>query len=67
MDNASPTAYPVPSVSIPSPLLVIAYGNTLRRDDGAGIGLAGILVKQWLARGLGVRYIVSATGARTIH
>ena len=38
---------------IPTPLhlLVIAYGNTLRRDDGAGIGLARILVKQWRALG----------------
>lgn len=58
MDNDSPTNCPAPAAATPARLLVIAYGNTLRRDDGAGIGLAGILVKQWHARGFDVRYIV---------
>ena len=29
------------------PVLVIGYGNSLRRDDGAGLVLAGALVDQW--------------------
>lgn len=63
--SAEPMAGPAESHCWPSSLapcpahfLVIAYGNTLRRDDGAGIGLAGILVKQWRILGIGVRYIV---------
>jgi hydrogenase maturation protease len=47
-----------PEIDADEQLLVIAYGNTLRRDDGAGIGLAGILVARWRALGVGVRYIV---------
>ncbi|HMN30484.1 MAG TPA: hydrogenase maturation protease [Caldilineaceae bacterium] len=33
-------------------LLVIGYGNTLRRDDGAGVALAARLVRCWQARGV---------------
>ncbi|MFN8490172.1 MAG: hypothetical protein U0350_21470 [Caldilineaceae bacterium] len=65
IEGAAPTSCPLPpapcSLSL-APchphLLVIAYGNTLRRDDGAGIGLAGILVKQWRICGVSIRYIV---------
>lgn len=32
-------------------LLVIGYGNTLRRDDGAGIALAEAIAEQWRAQG----------------
>ena len=58
MDNDSPPVCPLAAAATPLRLLVIAYGNTLRRDDGAGIGLAGLLVKQWHAHGLCVRFIV---------
>ena len=34
------------------PVLVIGYGNSLRRDDGAGLVLAAALVDDWQANGL---------------
>ncbi len=58
MAGAAATPRPLPLAPCPPHLLVIAYGNTLRRDDGAGIGLASILVKQWRVCGLAVRYVV---------
>jgi hydrogenase maturation protease len=38
-------------------IVVIGYGNTLLRDDGAGIALAEKLVDYWLARGLSARLL----------
>lgn len=38
-------------------LLIIAYGNTLRRDDGAGIALAERLVEVWQYQGITTRLI----------
>lgn len=40
-----------------SHLLVLACGNSLRRDDGAGLLLAERLVQQWRAAGLSVRHV----------
>jgi hydrogenase maturation protease len=37
--------------------LVIGYGNSLRRDDGAGLFLAAALAERWLAAGLPVRHL----------
>ncbi len=36
-------------------LLIIAYGNSLRRDDGAGLILAEILTQRWLTQNYPVR------------
>jgi hydrogenase maturation protease len=36
-------------------LLVIGYGNTLRRDDGAGVALAEAIAARWRAQGQVVR------------
>jgi hydrogenase maturation protease len=36
-------------------ILIIAYGNSLRRDDGAGLKLAELLEREWRGRGLDVR------------
>lgn len=36
-------------------LLLIGYGNTLRRDDGAGVALAEAIAARWRAQGQGVR------------
>jgi hydrogenase maturation protease len=33
-------------------ILVIGYGNTMRRDDGSGVALAATLVEIWQAKGL---------------
>ena len=57
-NSSAATPCSLPPAPCPPRLLVIAYGNSLRRDDGAGIGLASILVKQWRACGLKVRYVV---------
>lgn len=38
-------------------LLLIAYGNTLRGDDGAGLALAERLAQQWQAQGIPVRHL----------
>ena len=38
-------------------LLIIAYGNSLRRDDGAGIALAERLVEVWQYQGITTRLI----------
>lgn len=38
-----------------SHLLLIAYGNPLRRDDGAGAALADALAATWQAQGLCIR------------
>lgn len=35
-------------------LLIIGYGNTLRRDDGAGVALAKAVAAQWQAQGQSV-------------
>lgn len=43
--------------SLPAHLLIIAYGNPLRRDDGAGLLLAEKLARQWQMRGVAVRTI----------
>jgi hydrogenase maturation protease len=39
--------------------LVIGYGNSLRRDDGAGLILAQLLCDAWTARGLPVRLLLA--------
>ncbi|MCC9077715.1 hypothetical protein FKZ61_016570 [Litorilinea aerophila] len=44
-----------PAVSAAPYLLILGYGNTLRRDDGAGCFLAQALARCWQARGLPVR------------
>jgi hydrogenase maturation protease len=41
------------------PIVVIGYGNTLRRDDGAGIALAEKLVAHWLAHGIPAQLLTS--------
>ncbi len=38
-------------------LLAIAYGNRLRRDDGAGIVLAERVVEIWRQSGVSVQLI----------
>jgi hydrogenase maturation protease len=38
-------------------LLLIAYGNPLRRDDGAGLALAAQLAACWQAQGVHVRHL----------
>ncbi len=38
-------------------LLLIAYGNTLRCDDGAGLALAELLAEDWRAQGICVRHL----------
>lgn len=38
-------------------LLVIAYGNSLRRDDGAGLAFAERLVAQWQSEGIALQHI----------
>jgi hydrogenase maturation protease len=40
-----------------SVLLLIAYGNTLRRDDGAGLALAAQLAQVWRRRGITIRHL----------
>lgn len=40
-------------------LLVIGYGNSLRRDDGAGLLLAEMLHDTWQAQGRPVRLILA--------
>lgn len=40
-------------------ILVIAYGNPLRRDDGAGLVLAERLARQWRAQGIVVQQITT--------
>lgn len=39
-------------------ILIIAYGNNLRRDDGAGLMLAERLEQAWLARQVEVERLV---------
>lgn len=39
-------------------ILVIAYGNTLRRDDGAGVALAKKLVRHWHKMGITAQQII---------
>lgn len=38
-------------------ILIIAYGNDLREDDGAGLILAGHMQEAWRARGVMVRRV----------
>jgi hydrogenase maturation protease len=38
-------------------ILVIAYGNTLRRDDGAGVALARKLVRHWRKLGIAAQQL----------
>ncbi len=38
-------------------LLLIAYGNSLRCDDGAGLALAERLAQDWRAQGIQVRHL----------
>ncbi len=38
-------------------ILIIAFGNDLREDDGAGLVLAGLMQKAWQARGTAVRLV----------
>lgn len=38
-------------------LLLIAYGNTLRRDDGAGLALAAQLAQVWRKRDIAIRHL----------
>ncbi len=40
-------------------LLIIGYGNSLRRDDGAGLVLARRLAEHWQAEGHAVRLLLS--------
>jgi hydrogenase maturation protease len=40
-------------------LLIIGYGNSLRRDDGAGLVLAQRLAEQWKKDGHAVRLLLS--------
>ena len=40
-------------------ILLIAYGNALRRDDGAGLLLAEELERQWQSRGVVMRRITA--------
>lgn len=40
-------------------IAVIGYGNSLRRDDGAGIVLAEMLVSRWKACGIPARLITN--------
>jgi hydrogenase maturation protease len=47
-----------PSRSV-SEILVIGFGNTLRRDDGAGLILAEALVADWLAQGIAVELLTT--------
>lgn len=49
-----------PELVIDTPcLLVIGYGNSLRRDDGAGLILAQTLADRWVAQGLPVRLLLA--------
>jgi hydrogenase maturation protease len=38
-------------------ILIIAFGNDLREDDGAGLVLAGLMQKAWQAKGTAVRLV----------
>ena len=38
-------------------LLLIAYGNSLRRDDGAGLALAERLAEDWRTKGVQIRHL----------
>jgi Ni,Fe-hydrogenase maturation factor len=38
-------------------ILIIAFGNDLREDDGAGLWLAGLMQEAWQANGVVVRRI----------
>ncbi len=40
-----------------SSLLLIACGNSLRRDDGAGLLLAEIIEREWQSKGIEVQRI----------
>ncbi len=40
-------------------LLIIGYGNSLRRDDGAGLVLAQRLAEQWKKDGHAVRLLLT--------
>ncbi len=40
-------------------ILVVAYGNPLRRDDGAGLALAARLTRVWQSRGMAVKHVTS--------
>ena len=40
-------------------LLLIAYGNSLRRDDGAGLALAEQLAALWQQAGIAVRHLAT--------
>jgi hydrogenase maturation protease len=42
---------------VPGSILLIAYGNNLRSDDGAGLMLAERLEQIWQAAGVPVRYL----------
>ncbi len=54
IDNSQLTIQSIPS---PCHLLVIAYGNRLRRDDGAGIALAERVVGLWCQNGVTVHLL----------
>ena len=41
------------------PILIIAYGNSLRRDDGAGLQLAPHLVHSWEIAGISVNCLTA--------
>lgn len=38
-------------------ILLIGYGNDLRRDDGAGLVLAGTIEKSWRISGVAVKHL----------
>ena len=38
-------------------IVMIGYGNTLRRDDGAGIALAQAIADRWVAQGISSRLV----------
>ena len=57
-----PLIYPVNKAKsgmelVPGSILLIAYGNNLRGDDGAGLVLAERLEQIWHAAGVPVRYL----------
>lgn len=45
--------------TMPQTLLIIGYGNSLRRDDGAGLVLARRLAEHWQAQGRAIRLLLS--------
>lgn len=53
----NPDGPPVVAGPSASHILVLACGNSLRRDDGAGLLLAAQLVRQWRSARVAVRHV----------